>query len=109
MIHVIATLRTQTGQRELVFAEFQRILPDIQKKSGCVLYTLGRPISSGMPGQVQCDPDDVVIIETWRDIESLKAHIGDQQYLDWYRVLWPRIHDASMKIFEIYSEEATLM
>ncbi|MCQ4162524.1 antibiotic biosynthesis monooxygenase [Roseomonas sp. GC11] len=71
MIHVIAIITAQPGQREAVLAACRENLPAVHAEEGCIEYgpavdAAGSPAAFG--------PDTLVIIEKWASPEALKAH-----------------------------------
>ncbi|CAM2005602.1 putative quinol monooxygenase [Acanthopleuribacter pedis] len=100
MIHVIARLQTEPGQRDTVYNAFKETLAVVQAKPGCIEYVPAVHFDSGMPGQVGHADDEVLIVEKWTDLAALQAHIQDPAYREWYLGVWPNIASASMEIYE---------
>lgn len=77
MIHVVATIVIKPGSRDQFLREFKRMAPLTLAESGCLLY---QPLIDCEPGvhQRQVPPrDDVVtIVEQWRDLDALRAHLA---------------------------------
>jgi quinol monooxygenase YgiN len=100
MIHVIAAIKAQPGQRDTLSAAFQEILPRVRGKVGCIEYSLAAHLPSGFPGQPPFDEDELIIVEKWDDLDALKAHMTDATYQAWFMKLWPSIAGASMQVFQ---------
>jgi quinol monooxygenase YgiN len=100
MIHVIAAIKAQAGQRDTVASAFQDILPRVRAKAGCIEYSLAFHLLSGFPGQPPFDENELIIVEKWDDLDALKAHMTDATYQAWFVELWPRIASASMQVFQ---------
>jgi quinol monooxygenase YgiN len=98
MVHVIAMIQAQEGSVEKLIEAFRAILPAVRMKKGCLEYSLARHTNSGLEGQLETDPDMLMIIEKWTDLEALKAHMTDPAYQDWYRTVWPLVAGAGMQI-----------
>jgi quinol monooxygenase YgiN len=75
MIHVIATITIAPGRRAAFLAEFHRIVPAVLAEDGCLAYGPAVDIASGIPIQPALRADTVVIIEDWRDLPALRAHL----------------------------------
>lgn len=101
MIHVIATIKARDGQRNTLVAAFREILPEVRVKAGCLQYALALHLPTSFPGQAQFDDNEFILIETWVDLASLKAHITNPAYQAWYMQQWHLVIGASMQIFEV--------
>jgi quinol monooxygenase YgiN len=77
MIHVVATIRVRAGRREAFLAELSALVPQVLAETGCVEYapTLDVP-DSVHARQVPARPDAVVIVEKWRTLDDLRAHLA---------------------------------
>ena len=74
MIHVIAVITTQPGQRATLLAHFQANRAAVLAEDGCIAYetaidAAGFPTSPGTYG-----PDTLVVVEQWASLAALKAH-----------------------------------
>jgi quinol monooxygenase YgiN len=74
MIHVIAVITTQPGQRAPMLALFQANRAAVLAEDGCLAYeatvdAAGFPASPGTYGA-----DTFVVIEQWASLAALKAH-----------------------------------
>jgi quinol monooxygenase YgiN len=74
MIHVVAVITTQPGQRATVLEAFQANVPAVLAEAGCIEYQAtidakGMPASKGTFGE-----DTFVVIEKWETLAALQAH-----------------------------------
>jgi quinol monooxygenase YgiN len=74
MIHVVAVITTQPGQRAKVLEAFQANVPAVHAEDGCIEYTAtvdaaGMPASKGTLGA-----DTFVVVEKWASLAALQAH-----------------------------------
>ena len=77
MIHVVATITVAPGRRADFLAEFTRMVPETLAEDGCLLYRPLVDCPSGVhPRQVAERPDVVTIVEQWRDLPALQAHLA---------------------------------
>lgn len=83
MIHVIAEIEVAAGCREDFLAEVARIVPEVLAEDGCLDYGPAIDIETNLPRQAPPRDDVVVMIERWRDIESLEAHLVAPHMLDY--------------------------
>jgi len=70
MIHVIAILTAQPGQRAAVLEAFRANVPAVLAEDGCVEYGPTVDAAGGTP----FGPDTFVVIEKWASPEALAAH-----------------------------------
>lgn len=76
MIHVLATITVAAGRRAAFLAEFHRVMPAVLAEDGCVAYAPAVDVASGIAIQPALRADTVVVIEQWRDLPALKAHLA---------------------------------
>ena len=74
MIHVVAILTAQPGQRSKVLEAFNANVPAVLAEDGCIEYgatvdAQGMPASRGSVGA-----DTFVVIEKWANLMALQAH-----------------------------------
>ena len=74
MIHVLAIITAQPGQRDAILAAFRGNMPAVHAEEGCVEY--GPAIDAEGAGAVQTPlgPDSFAVIEKWTSIDALHAH-----------------------------------
>ncbi len=65
MITLIARLPVVEGRMDEALAAFKVLMPEVAKEEGTVLYSLNTD---------KADPNTLVIVEQYRDEESLKFH-----------------------------------
>jgi quinol monooxygenase YgiN len=75
MIHVIATITLAEGTRERFLEAFNRIVPPVRAEDGCLAYGAAVDLATGLPAQPPLRPDTVVVVEAWRDLDALRAHL----------------------------------
>ena len=75
MIHVIATITCTPGNRAKFLAEFHRVVPLVLQEDGCVVY--GPTVDQSQPLTITTPKRSnvVVVVEQWRDIPALQAHL----------------------------------
>jgi quinol monooxygenase YgiN len=74
MIHVIAMITAQPGQRSKILEVFNTITGAVHAEPGCLEYTAtvdaqGMPPSTGSVGS-----DTFVVVEKWASLAALQAH-----------------------------------
>ncbi len=77
MIHVIATITVKPGRRGDFLGEFRRMMPTTLAEDGCLAYAPTVDVAGGVhPAQVPTRPEVVTIVERWRDLDALRAHLA---------------------------------
>src|ERR1700751_3153840 len=73
MLHVVAIITAQPGQRETVLQAFRANVPAVHAEDGCIEY--GATVDADAGGfQTKFGPDTFVVIEKWASLDALKAH-----------------------------------
>lgn len=75
MIHVIATIELAPGGREAFLNEFHALVPQVKAEDGCIAYGPTIDVASGIPVQGSLRADVVTVVEQWRDVAALQAHL----------------------------------
>lgn len=74
MIHVVALITAQPGQRATLLEAFLANVPAVRAENGCIEYVAtvdapGMPVSKGSVGA-----DTFVVVEKWATLADLQAH-----------------------------------
>lgn len=75
MIHVVAQVQVNDGQREMFLAEFRKLVPEVLRESGCLEYGPTIDAETDLDRQ-HTDASTVTIIEKWESLDHLKAHLA---------------------------------
>jgi quinol monooxygenase YgiN len=76
VIHVIATVELHPGTRDRFVHEFALLEPQVTAEDGCLEYGAAVDLASGLPVQASPRPDVVIIIEKWKTLDALMAHLA---------------------------------
>ena len=76
MVHVIATIQLSVGVRSRFLEEFARIVPLVLAEDGCNEYGPTVDVPTNLPAQPPLREDVVVVVEKWRDLPALEAHLA---------------------------------
>jgi quinol monooxygenase YgiN len=76
MVHVLATIELHFGVRTRFLEEFQQIVPTVQAEDGCLEYGAAVDAFTGLVAQPPLREDVVVVVEKWRDLPALVAHLA---------------------------------
>lgn len=75
MIHVIATVELASGRRDDFLQVFRGNLPNVLAEDGCIEYAAAVDAVTDIAVQIPIRENTVTIIEKWRDLAALKAHL----------------------------------
>ena len=74
MIHVIAVVTAEPGQRESILQHFRANLPAVRAEKGCIEYGATVDAENALPFQTKVGPDTFLVVEKWDSMEALRAH-----------------------------------
>jgi quinol monooxygenase YgiN len=76
MVHVLATIELHSGARTQFLGEFQQIVPAVRAEDGCLEYAAAVDVFTGLVAQIPLREHVVVVVEKWRDLPALVAHLA---------------------------------
>lgn len=74
MIHVLAMITAQPGQRAAVLEAFRANMPAVHAEEGCIEYGPAVDVAGAGAMQTALGPDTFVVIEKWASMPALAAH-----------------------------------
>ena len=74
MIHVVALITTQPGQRTAVLEAFAENMPAVHAEAGCIEYQPVIDTPGAGPFQAEIGPDSFIVLEKWESQAALAAH-----------------------------------
>ena len=74
MIHVLAIITTQPGQRDAVLTAFRANMAAVHAEDGCIEYGPATDTPGAGAIQTPLGPDSFAVIEKWASIDALRAH-----------------------------------
>lgn len=83
MIHVIATIEVSQGMRDKLLQEFYALVPQVLEEDGCIEYGPAIDVATDISAQSETRDNAVVVLEKWRDIAALKAHLAAPHMSDY--------------------------
>lgn len=75
MIHVLTTISSTSGNRESLLTELKRLVPAVCAEDGCIAFSPAVDAPSKVANQQSPRSDTVVVVEQWRDLAALQAHL----------------------------------
>lgn len=100
MIHVIATIELQPGQREAFLEEFHKLVPLVLDEEGCIEYGPAIDIPSGIGAQEPVRENVVTVVEKWQSLDHLKDHLGAPHMHDYRVVVREMIVKTTLLVLE---------
>lgn len=89
MIHVLAIITAQPGQREAVLEIFRANMPAVRAEEGCVEYAPVIDAPDGGAVATPLGPNAFCVIEKWASIEALRAHAQAPHMVEYGRKTKP--------------------
>lgn len=75
MIHVVAEIALVPGARNRFLEELGRLVPEVRAEDGCLEYAGAVDLPSGLAAAAPARADVVTVVEKWRDLPALDAHL----------------------------------
>jgi quinol monooxygenase YgiN len=100
MIHVIATITTQPGQRDAVLALFNKNRPAVLAEKGCISYEAVVDVPDFGTIQTPLGNDTFAVIERWESPEALKAHATSAHMAEYGRNTKPLLASRIINVLQ---------
>jgi quinol monooxygenase YgiN len=100
MIHVIATVSLAPGTRGRFLEVFNANVPAVQAEDGCIEYGAAVDLPTDLERQGPVRPDVVVVVEKWRDLPALEAHLVAPHMLAYRAKTKDYVLAASLQILQ---------
>ncbi len=98
MIHVIATIELQPGQRAAFLREFHALVPLVHAEQGCFEYRPAVDCPTSIPLQARLGEDVVTVIEKWADVAALEAHLKAPHMADYRVKVKPFVKSVTLRV-----------
>jgi quinol monooxygenase YgiN len=99
MINVLASIRVKAECRDAFLEIFKANVPAVLAEDGCLGYMPTVDVASGLPPQ-ELDACVVTIIEQWRDLAALKAHLGAAHMLAYKEQVKDLVESVTLKVLQ---------
>ena len=99
MVHVIASIYVKDGQMPQFIEIFKSNVPKVLEEPGCLEYIPTLDLPTGLPPQ-ELDNNVATIIEKWRSLDDLKAHLSAPHMLDYQEKVKDLVYKLSIKVLE---------
>ena len=102
MIHVIATITAQPGQRDAVLALFAKNRPAVLAENGCISYEAVVDVPNFGTIQTPLGNDTFAVIERWESAEALKAHAASAHMAEYGRNTKPLLASRVINVLQAF-------
>lgn len=98
MVHVVAVITAQPGQRDAILAAFNDNVPAVKAEDGCIEY--GAAVDAdGVGGwQARFGDDTFVVVEKWASVDALKAHAQSPHMAEYAAKVKDMIADRAVHV-----------
>jgi quinol monooxygenase YgiN len=100
MIHVIATITAQPGERDAVLALFSKNRPAVLAENGCISYEAVVDVPNFGTIQTPLGNDTFAVIERWESAEALKAHAASAHMAEYGRNTKPLLASRVINVLQ---------
>jgi quinol monooxygenase YgiN len=101
MIHVIATITANAGQRADVLALFSKNRPAVLAEEGCISYEAVIDVPGAGAFQTPLGDDTFAVIERWESIDALKAHAASAHMAEYGRNSAPFVAKRAINVLQV--------
>jgi quinol monooxygenase YgiN len=101
MIHVIATITANPGQRADVLALFSKNQPAVLGEAGCISYEAVIDVPGAGPIQTPLGDDTFMVVEGWESVDALKAHAASAHMAEYGRNSAPFIAKRVINVLQV--------
>ena len=100
MVHVVATIEVVNGKREAFLQEFHKLVPQVYAESGCHEYAPFLDEDTDIEAQGGSRGNVVTVLEKWRDVDSLKAHLQASHMSEFRERVKDLVQDVKLQILK---------
>ncbi|MBG86937.1 MAG: antibiotic biosynthesis monooxygenase [Verrucomicrobiales bacterium] len=100
MIHVVATIEVVEGKRDAFLREFHKLVPQVYAEPGCHEYAPFEDVETDIPAQGGARKDVVTVLEKWKDVASLKAHLDAQHMAEFRERVKDLVSEVKLQILK---------
>ena len=100
MIHVIATIDLKPGKRDEFLGILRGNLPNVRAEDGCLAYDPTADLATGIAAQIPVRSDVVTIVERWRDLAALQAHLAAPHMVTYRSQVKDLVQRVSLQVLQ---------
>jgi quinol monooxygenase YgiN len=100
VIHVICVVELHPGKRDAFLTEFHALMPAVHAEDGCIEYGPAVDAPTSIGAQAPRRADYVTLIEKWRDLPALEAHLAAPHMTPYRAKVKPLIVKTELYVLE---------
>jgi len=100
MIHVIATIEVQAGQRDAFLAAFAEFQPKVLAEPGCIEYGATADSQSDIGRPLPYRENVVTLVERWDGADALRAHLQPENMAPWKAAVKDLVTGVALQVLE---------
>ena len=100
MIHVIAEIEINEGNREAFLEEFNKVVPLVLKEQGCIEYGATIDADTGIDRQAPLRNHTVTIVEKWSGTTALEDHLEAEHMAAYRERVTDLVAGATLRILQ---------
>jgi quinol monooxygenase YgiN len=100
VVHVICVVELHPGKRDEFLRAFHDLMPTVHAEDGCIEYGPATDAATTIAAQVPPRPDVVTLIEKWRDLKALEAHLAAPHMPPYRAIVKPLIVRTQLYVLE---------
>jgi len=100
MIHVLALIETAPGHRDDFLKEFAQVTIPVRQEVGCIEYGAAVDAVTDLPQQQSLGDNFVLIVEKWKSLDHLKAHLVAPHMTDYRVRIKPFVQSVRLQVLD---------
>ena len=100
MIHVIAEIDINAGQRDAFMKEFKQVAPLVLAEDGCIEYGATIDARTEIERQAPLRNDAVTVVEKWSSVKALEAHLASEHMASFLEQVKDLVAGVTLRILE---------
>jgi quinol monooxygenase YgiN len=100
VIHIICVVEFHPGKRDEFLQAFHALMPAVHAEDGCIEYGPAVDAETPIATQAPRRPDVVTIVEKWRDLKALEAHLAAPHMTPYRAKVKPLIVKSQLYILD---------
>jgi quinol monooxygenase YgiN len=100
MIHVLATIELVAGKRDEFLRHFHDLVPQVRAEDGCLEYGPAVDVAADPPLERKPRAHTVVVIEKWRDLPALRAHLAAPHMANYRQQVAELVSSVELQILQ---------
>jgi quinol monooxygenase YgiN len=97
MIVVVASIQVKEGRVDEFLKVFKANVPNVLAEEGCIEYLPAVDVPAESIPQ-ELNPKVVTVVEKWRSVEDLKAHLNAPHMLDYRDKVEDMVEHVSIRV-----------